>query len=171
LNLVTPRLRRYARALVQGSPAPSEAADELVHATFMRILDCGLAERKSDLTLQVFALLTQLNRENQPALPTGGSETLSSLHSDEPVALAGHAQALPKGLSTALAGLRLDEREALLIVALEGFSYAQAARILHMSRGGLIARLARARTHLSEALADTPAPAQSRRPAHLRLVK
>ncbi len=173
LSLLTPRLRRYARALTQASPAPNDAADELVHATFMRILDCGLSERKSDLILQVFSLLTQLHRESLHALRTGVGETATSgtFHGDDGLARAGHTNALPKGLCAALGGLRLDEREALLLVALEGFSYTQAARILHISRGGLMARLGRARARLVEALCDAPAPAPARRAVHLRVVK
>ena len=38
LNALTPRLRRYARALATGSPAPSSFADDLVHAALMRTL-------------------------------------------------------------------------------------------------------------------------------------
>lgn len=170
LSLLTPRLRRYARALSQSSPAPNEAADELVHATFMKILDCGLSERKSDLILQVFSLLTQLNREAQPALAQAASDhPPAGFHGDDGLARAGHAQ--PKGLCAALASLRLDEREALLLVALEGFSYAQTARILHVSRSSLISRLGRARARMSEALATAPAAAAPRRPVHLRVVK
>ncbi len=170
LSLLTPRLRRYARALSQSSPAPNEAADELVHATFMKILDCGLSERKSDLILQVFSLLTQLNREAQPALAQAASDhPPGGFHGDDGLARAGHAQ--PKGLCAALASLRLDEREALLLVALEGFSYAQTARILHVSRSSLISRLGRARARMSEALATAPSVAPPRRPVHLRVVK
>ncbi|MGO9133718.1 MAG: sigma factor-like helix-turn-helix DNA-binding protein [Methylovirgula sp.] len=174
LSLLTPRLRRFARALAQASPAPNEAADELVHAIFLRILDCGLSERKSDLILQVFSLLTQLHREGQTAIAAGtaGDHAPSgSFRGDDGLARAGHHTVLPKGLCAALASLRLEEREALLLVALEGFSYAQAARILHISRSNLMGRLGRARARLGEALAETPASAAQRRPAHLRLVK
>jgi RNA polymerase sigma-70 factor (ECF subfamily) len=172
LSLLTPRLRRYARALSQSSPAPNEAADELVHATFVKILDCGFSEYKSDLILQVFSLLTQLNREAQPALAQAASDhPPAGFHGDDGLARAGHTSTQPKGLCAALASLRLDEREALLLVALEGFSYAQAGRILHVSRTSLINRLGRARARMSEALANAPSAAPPRRPLHLRIVK
>jgi len=172
LSQMTPRLRRFARALTQASPAASDTADELVHATFMRILECGLSERKSDLVMQVFSLLTQLHRESQHHLPSEIAEAASAgdLRGEDGLARVSSSAMLPKGLTAALAGLRLDEREALLLVALEGFSYAQAARILHVSRSGLLARLGRARVKLSEALADTPTQPSARR-MHLRLVK
>jgi RNA polymerase sigma-70 factor (ECF subfamily) len=172
LSLLTPRLRRYARALMAASPAPSDGADELVHATFTRILDCGLSERKSDLIMQVFSLLTQLHRENLQTPPGRiPDHTVNNpMHADDGLARAGNPGMLPKGLCAALASLRLDEREALLLVGLEGFSYALAARILHLSRSGLLSRLGRARTRLAEALADAPSAASARR-LHLRVVK
>ena len=171
LVLLTPRLRRYARALTQASPAANETADELVHATFMRILDGGLPERKADLLLQVFSLLTQINRETQPERASGGGAGYTM--SDVETALRGKlSSAAPKRLFTALGGLRLDEREALFLVVLEAFNYAQAARILHISRGGLLARLGRARMHLAEVLGnDASIQAPARRVRHLRVVK
>lgn len=179
LSVMTPRLRRYARALMQASPAPNDAADELVHAAFMRVLESGSPERRPDLAIQVYAHLTQLHRDSRHQFQTGGGNgALSggSLHGDDSLARAGHsnalhANALPRGLCAALSSLRLEEREALLLVALEGFNYAQAARILHISRSGLIARLGRARGRLAEALSETSPQAPLRRPTHLRLVK
>jgi len=86
------------------------------------------------------------------------------------------ALSLPKpsrdSLSEALLNLALEEREALLLVALEGFSHAQAARILKISRTVFIARLARARLALGNPAATTP-PARPRRalPSYLQLIK
>jgi RNA polymerase sigma-70 factor, ECF subfamily len=176
LSLMTPRLRRYARALMHGSPAPSDAADELVHAAFMRMLDAGLSEPRPDLALQVYAHLTQLHRETRHQLGAQDTSIGGALHGEDGLARTGHFNAphtngMPKGLSAALGNLRLEEREALLLVALEGFSYAQAARILHISRSGLLARLGRARGRVVEALSEAPPPPQTRRPVHLRVVK
>ena len=170
LVLLTPRLRRYARALTQGSPAPNDMADELVHATFMRILDCDLSERKDELLLRVFSLLTQINREEHSGARGGGAG--DAIPNGPAVAHGNHAIEPPKGLFTALAGLRLDEREALFLVVLEGFNYAQAARILHISRGVLTTRLGRARARLAEAQGnDMGTQTPARRVAHLRVVK
>jgi predicted DNA-binding protein (UPF0251 family) len=63
--------------------------------------------------------------------------------------------------SAALLDLGLDEREALLLVALEGFDYGQAARILKISRSVLVGRLARARAALSETVPVERAAGQS----------
>jgi RNA polymerase sigma-70 factor (ECF subfamily) len=60
----------------------------------------------------------------------------------------------------------------LLLIVLEGFSYAQAARILKISRTVLVMRLARARAALSEIPAPkTPACPAKARPSYLRVVK
>lgn len=75
-------------------------------------------------------------------------------------------------LSGALLKLALEEREALLLVVLEGFSHAQAARILKISRTVFIARLVRARAALGEPA--TTAPTGRLKPAlpsYLQLIK
>ena len=70
-----------------------------------------------------------------------------------------------------LLALALEEREALLLVVLEGFSYAQAARILKISRTVLIMRLAWARAALSEIAPETPSRPAKTRPSYLHVVK
>jgi RNA polymerase sigma-70 factor, ECF subfamily len=68
--------------------------------------------------------------------------------------------------------LGLDEREALLLVALEGFDYGQAARILKISRSVLVGRLARARAALSETVpVESSGRPVKARPTYLQLVK
>ena len=72
--------------------------------------------------------------------------------------------------------LPLEDREALLLVALEGFDYGDAARILRVPRATLLTRLTQARSALGDLLTARPEPA--RRPSigqgngapHLRLV-
>ena len=74
--------------------------------------------------------------------------------------------------AAALLALPLEEREALLLVVLEGFSFAQAARILKISRTALVMRLARARAALNEIAApETPSRPVKTRPSYLRVVK
>ena len=79
-----------------------------------------------------------------------------------------------QGISHALDALPLEEREALLLVVLEGFNYAQAADVLSVPRAALAARIARARQLLSEHL-DAALPIEARNrvrhPEYLRLIK
>lgn len=173
LNLCAPRLRRYARALVGGHPGPNEIADDLVQAILPRALKAGAASRLAgpDLHLHLYTLITEWHRERLGVNAQMEKENFT----------AGGARAAQKPplfppprdkFAEALLSLALDEREALLLVVLEGFSYAQAARILKISRTVLVARLARARA----ALGEIPAPEFASRPAkvlpsYLRLVK
>jgi RNA polymerase sigma-70 factor, ECF subfamily len=74
--------------------------------------------------------------------------------------------------AAALFDLRLEEREALLLVVLEGFNYAQAARILKISPSVLVTRLARARASLNQiARGENFARPVTPHPPYLRLIK
>jgi RNA polymerase sigma-70 factor (ECF subfamily) len=176
LDLYTPRLRRYARGLVAGQPAAAEIADNLVRETLASRGQIGLVARWLDLEVGLYALLTRVHRD---AARTG---SLSAWHTIEtgnfcaggvtrPERTAGSASPADK-ISGALHNMALEEREALLLVALEGFSYARSARILKVSRRVLIARLSRARTIFSQYLqASVPMRSGKSRPAHLRVVR
>jgi RNA polymerase sigma-70 factor (ECF subfamily) len=178
LNLCAPRLCRYARALVTGQPAPSEIADDLVHAVLLRTWEAGIALRLAgrDLHLHLYTLLTEWHRERLAAGRMGGKAhmEMEKFSAGGPRA-AGNlpVPASPRDkFAAALLALALEEREALLLVVLEGFSYAQAARILKISRTVLITRLARARAALSEIPApETPSRPAKKLPSYLRVVK
>ncbi len=149
LSDLTPQLRRYARALTTGQAAPCELADDLVQATLMRALGARFVGSSADLKVRLYATVTQLNREvvltrlEARAAGAGGP------------ALGGGASFPPQGqtrLASALMSLGLEAREPLLLVALEGFDYAEVARILRVSRQVVISRLTQARTALDAAL-------------------
>lgn len=173
---LTPRLRRYARALVSAHPAPNDLADELVRAALQNMLDSGIPGRWFDLEIRAYSALTQLHRE---AWKGAGLDARAALERGHSCAGGLHAAKRTEGsaaprdrLSSALGTLGLEEREALLLVVLEGFDYARAARILKMSRAVLIARLSRARDTLGRALnSEGPANTSKSRAPHLRLVK
>ena len=173
LNAISPRLRRYARALATGHAGPCEYADDLVHATLMRALGARQIGAASDLVVRLYATVTQLHREvamsgqqvraagaGGPKLVEAGSGTGRNFSTGRQTKL-----------SAGLAALPLEAREALLLVGLEGFDYAAAARILRVSRSVLMTRLTQARTTLDAALHTAPLAAQGRgRAPHLRLV-
>lgn len=176
LDLYTPRLRRYARGLVAGLPTAAEIADNLVRETLASRSQIGLVARWLDLEVGLYALLTRVHRD---AARTG---SLCARHRIEtgnfcaggvtrPGRTAGSASPADK-ISDALHTMALEEREALLLVALEGFSYARSARILNISRRVLIARLSRARAIFSQYLqASAPLRSGKPRPAYLRVVR
>jgi RNA polymerase sigma-70 factor (ECF subfamily) len=77
---------------------------------------------------------------------------------------AGEAQAAPadqvetiasREIMDALQAISPDRRAALVMVAIEGFSYAEAANILGVPAGTLMSRIARGREELRGLLDDT----------------
>ena len=168
LNACTPRLRRYARALATGSPGGSVLADDLVHAALIRALGARQIGSAADLSVRLYATVTQLHRDSlvvgrEMRAAGSGRPTLVSA----PLA---PALARQTRLSAGLMSLPLEDREALLLVALEGFDQADAARILRISRQTLVGRLGSARRALGACLeARASAPARVGQPSHGRV--
>lgn len=183
LNLCAPRLRRYARALVAGHPAPHKIADDLVHAVLLRTLEAGAALRLagSDLHFHLYTLLTEWHRERLAAGRLDAKPHIENARLEKGSFYAGGRRGAAKmqltstprdDFAAALLALALEEREALLLVVLEGFSYAQSARILKISRTVLVARLARARASLRDMpAADVASHSANMLPPYLRVVK
>ncbi len=174
LGLLTPRLRRYAQALSNALPLHSENADALVQRTLMHALQMGSSNHRSDVTVWLYSLLTQFHRDAENrlrgAVVAGESQSLyGDSVNDKQI---GRESPVVDELGLRLAALNLEEREALLLVVLENFSYGQASHILRISRGMLISRLSRARAALADAIGPKQhsSPLQ-KRPPYLRLVK
>ena len=170
LNACTPRLRRYARALTTGCPGGSAFADDLVHTALMRALGARQLGPAGDLSVRLFATVTQLFRE-----AAGAGRQAQAAGSGRPALVAepfAPTLARQSRLSAGLMSLAIEDREALLLVALEGFDHADAARILRISRGTLLGRLTRARQTLDMHLKSQPRQPtpRTRTAPHLRLV-
>ena len=156
LNSCTPRLRRYARALAAGTAASSSLADDLVHAALIRALGARQIGSSADLSVRLYATVTQLHRDTLVAgheMRASGSGRPTMVSTSLAPALARQTR-----LSTGLMSLPLEEREALLLVALEGFDQTDAARILRISRQTLVGRLGNARRALDAHLQAQPKP-------------
>jgi RNA polymerase sigma-70 factor (ECF subfamily) len=173
-----PQLYRFACALVAGQAGSCGQAADLVHAVLSSPLQGSIARRLAgdSLRIRLYSVLIEWHRRGlkrgsmgykvQSELGccqitkwnVGGNASVKSSRQDD--------------FAAALLDIGLEEREALLLVALEGFSYAQAAQILKISRSVLVSRLARARTALGEigCLEHLAQPAKPR-PSYLRLVK
>jgi len=175
-----PRLRRYARAFLNGTPGSSETADSFVHATLLRAREMRL-QVSAENGLPLFGVLTQLCREGaqqkigqkSPAQlqarpvaqpPLWGVAAPDNVHN------AFGSSRSHEGFAAALNTLKSEEREALLLVVVEGFSYTEVAHILRISRTALLARLRQARATFKEC-GFAPAPAKPSRPSYLRIVK
>ncbi len=168
ISVMTPRLRRYARALVSGDAVACEVSDSLVHATLMRAVGARALGFAADLPIRLFATVTQLHRDLAPAerseIAAGGGRRAASSASSGPTS------APTSRLAGALMALSIEEREALLLVTLEGFDHAIAARILRVSRPVLLERLTRARTALDDRVGKPIAGPVPTRVPYLRLV-
>lgn len=154
-----PRLRRYARALT----GDRFAADDLVQDTLERALAKWVLFRpgsKPDAWLMsimhnlfVNQLRQRAARPDQMELEAIAVEPATPARQEEGLAL--------EDLQAALDKLPADQREVLLLVALEEMSYEEAARIVGVPVGTVMSRLSRAREKLRRLLAgeDAATPA------------
>lgn len=142
-----PRLRRYARALT----GDAGRADDLVQDTLERALvKLDLWRPGSDMRAWLFTLMHNLF-VNQ--IRSGGpSQCELDEAADVPVS-GGQADALAvRDIHAALVKLPTEQREVILLVGLEQFSYAEAAKVLGLPIGTVMSRLSRARERLRDLL-------------------
>lgn len=142
-----PALRRYARALTHDP----DRADDLVQDSLERaIRKRGLWRPSGSVRSWMFRILLNVHRNDIRRLR----------RSPAPVSL----EAMPAGdlagpdvqpgrlalaeTARAMQALPLEQREVLLLVAVEEMSYAEAAEVLTIPVGTLMSRLARARAAL-----------------------
>ena len=148
-----PRLRRYARSLLRDR----DAADDLVQDSLERALSrmeswtSGDSPRRWLFTIMHHIFVDQLRRSKRHVQAvTMMPETID--------ALAAPAQQIDKIASvevlSALQQIAPERRAALTLVAVEGFSYADAANVLGIPAGTLMSRIARGREELRSILDD-----------------
>lgn len=149
-----PRLRRYARALLRDA----DTADDLVQDCLERALNRldnwqrGENPRRWLFTIMHNLFIDQMRRAKAPH---------DSLHRpDGSVVEIAEPPAQMDSLNSrdvleALQGIHPDRRAALVLVAVEGMSYAEAATVLDIPSGTLMSRIARARGELKRVLDDT----------------
>ncbi len=143
-----PRLRRYARALTRD---PTRA-DDLVQDTLERALvKMDLWQPGGDLRAWLFTLMHNIFINQIKAhgnRPTQDLEAAAEL----PVN-GGQMDALAiRDIQKGLQALPAEQREVILLVGLEQFSYAEAARILGLPLGTVMSRLSRGRERLRQIL-------------------
>jgi RNA polymerase sigma-70 factor (ECF subfamily) len=144
IEAAIPALRRLARGLMRDR----EAADDLVQDCLERALvKRHLWRREGPVLHWLYRIMVNRHRDGQrrarlelvpleglaaPPSRPGGQEARLDL----------------REVQEALARLAPDQRKALLLVAVEGLSFDQAAKVLDIPRGTLMSRLARARAEL-----------------------
>jgi RNA polymerase sigma-70 factor, ECF subfamily len=141
-----PSLRRYAYALTHDR----EHADDLVQDCLERaIRKRRLWRPTGPLRAWLFKVLLNVyrndlrRRRRSPALIP-----IDSLATEPQVAAVQSVRLALAETATAIATLPVDQREAILIVTLDGMSYREAASVLEIPIGTLMSRIDRARAAL-----------------------
>ena len=136
-----PALRRYARALTRDA----DIADDLVQDTLVRALRSEHLFHGGEVRSWLYTILTNLNRNRLRSLAR--RPTLSPLEDNDAPDLAG-PEAGGRDIERALATLVEDQRNALLLVVLEGLTYREVAEVQGVPIGTVMSRLARARLQI-----------------------
>jgi RNA polymerase sigma-70 factor, ECF subfamily len=147
-----PRLRRYARALTRNRIA----ADDLVQDSLER----GLAKRhlwRQETNLRAW-LFTVMHNQFVNQVRRGVREGIAiSVSDSDPSAIreADQGKRLElRDLDRALARLPEEQRSVVLLIGLEGMSYAAVAEVIGIPVGTVRSRLSRARTALRRLMDD-----------------
>ena len=149
-----PRLRRYARALTGNR----DDADDLVQDTLERAwARSGLWRSVTDMRAWLFGVMHNLHVDGvrRPRLHT-------VMHDEDtpeiPVAATQGDRLAVLDLEAALERLPIEQKEILLLVALEDMSYAEVAQTLGVPIGTVMSRLSRGRERLRSLLEGRPDP-------------
>jgi len=159
LLAVLPALRRHARALV-GDPM---AADDLVQDTLERAWrhahrwDAERGLRPWLLTIMHHVRIDQWRRQGLDLV------NLDEADAGLPVMRATQTDGLEMAaLEAALQQVPEPQRAVMLLVAIEGCSYAEVAEMLGVPTGTVMSRLARGRDRLRQLLAEQATPSRLR---------
>ena len=156
-----PRLRRYARAML-GNRA---AADDLVQDTLERAwARHALWRVGSDLRAWLFSIMHNL-RVDQLRRPSAPLHSIDDEDFEVPTRATQNDRLEVRDLESALCQLPDEQREVLLLVALEDLGYAEIASTLGIPVGTVMSRLARGRERLRLLMEGRP------HGANLRIVR
>jgi RNA polymerase sigma-70 factor (ECF subfamily) len=146
VEAAVPALRRYARALTRDA----DRADDLVQDCLERAIRKRTLWRPTGpLQAWLFRMMLNIYRNDARGRRRRGDHVPLDEMPFEPSNPAPQPGYIALAeLGRALGGLPADQREALLLVVLEGASYAEAAQILAIPTGTLMSRLGRARAAL-----------------------
>lgn len=149
-----PRLRRYARALVNNR----DFSDDLVQDTLERALSrTEKFKEGSDLRAWLFTIMhnvfiNQVRKASTKAVHVSVDD--ESIVETEFAVQATHTQSLEvRDLDYALQRLPAEQREVVLLVGLEEMSYTEVALALEIPVGTVMSRLSRGRERLRALMA------------------
>ena len=145
-----PNLRRYARALI----GDREGADDLVQDTLERAVRKFHLWRPGDLRAWLFSIMHNVFVNQLKA-----RKVAYEVEVDESIAapMSSVTGTDLMDLDRGLAALSPDQREVVLLVALEDMTYAEVGRALGIPIGTVMSRLSRAREKLRRLMeGETP---------------
>ncbi len=164
-----PSLRRYAYVLLRDQTS----ADDLVQDALERAIS-RWGQRRSDRDTRswLFAIVHNLAANHLRQLARRGVHvSIEDAHEDTFAAQPAQENALLcQDVFKAMQALPEEQRVVLLLVAVEGLSYEEVARVVNAPTGTVMSRLARARDKLFQLIEGFPAEADRQRP-HLRRIK
>jgi RNA polymerase sigma factor (sigma-70 family) len=149
-----PRLRRYARALVGNR----DDADDLVQDTLERAwAKSAMWRGVTDMRAWLFGIMHNLHVDGvrRPKLHT---VVLDEDTPEIPVASTQSDRLAVLDLQSALERLPVEQREIVLLIALEDLSYAEVAATLGIPIGSVMSRLSRGRERLRSLMEGRPDP-------------
>ncbi len=139
-----PALRRYAFALLRNQ----EAADDLVQDCLERALQKQLLWLKgSSMRAWLFTIMhniyvNQVKKQSRKPV----TFSLDTYHDTHDISAGyAHSDSNISDIEKGLHQLPEEQRQVLLLVALEGFSYKEVSKILNIPMGTVMSRLSRAR--------------------------
>ena len=149
-----PNLRRYARALV----GDRDGADDLVQDTLERAVRKFHLWRPGDLRAWLFSIM-----HNVFVNQLKSRKIAADVEIDDTFAapVPGVTRADVMDLQRALGTLAPEQREVVLLVALEDMSYADVSRALGIPMGTVMSRLSRGRERLRRVMNGEPAARSS----------
>ena len=147
-----PRLRRFAYGLT----GDGHQADDLVQAGCLKAIErWSQYQSGTSLASWMFRILqtTWLDeyRTRQRQQTDSWDEGFDELMGDDGTTLL-EARSEARAVRRLVAELPEDQRAVLMLVAVEGLSYKEAAEVLELPLGTVMSRLARARARLAEGL-------------------
>jgi len=153
-----PALQRYARAMLRDPVR----ADDLVQDCLEKALRKGHLWKPSGAVRSwLFKMMLNINRDQLRS-----PQARARFEAVEDMSLAAHdvqaGRTALRETARHMARLPLEQRQVLLLIAVEGFSYAEACKILGIPKGTLMSRLARGRAALRAMRDEEPEPMRLR---------
>ncbi|HTW28287.1 MAG TPA: sigma-70 family RNA polymerase sigma factor [Acetobacteraceae bacterium] len=140
-----PSLRRYAWTLLRD---PAEA-DDLVQDCLVRALDrLGTVRSEAELRPWLFAILHNLHVSRWRRQRRQRQVAVADADADVAIPASQPAGVEIRDVLRGIAALPEDQRQIVVLVAVEGLAYAEVAAILGIPVGTVMSRLSRARDRL-----------------------